>query len=297
MRAPQSRVGRSEAIHGYLFALPAVIFLLAFIAYPLFDSIRMSLFRWDGLTPPDFRGLSNYVFLLTEDDVFGLAVRNTLLYSALSVVGIVGIGFFLAIAVERRVRGWQVYKVVWFLPVILSQTVVSILWAKFYDPTGGLINAILSGLGVSDPSIEWLGNPDLVMYSAGFVSIWQYAGYSMILLLAAMENIPTEIHDAATIDGVGAVRRIVNIIFPLIRPVFSVVVMLLIINSLKTFDTIYVLTSGGPGDASTVLSIHLYKNAFDYYSFGYASAIATLMFLILFTVGLLYQRFLRVGES
>ncbi len=293
----KSRARWSEAIHGYVFALPAILFLVAFIAYPLLESIRMSLFRWDGLTPPDFRGLSNYVFLLTEDNVFGLAIKNTLLYAALSVFGVVGIGFFLAIAIERRVKAWRVYKVVWFLPVILSQTVVSILWAKFYDPTGGLINALLSGLGASDLSIQWLGNPDLVMYSAGFVSIWQYAGYSMILLLAAMESIPTEVHDAATIDGVGPIRRIVNIIFPLIRPVFSVVVMLILINSLKTFDTIYVLTNGGPGDASTVLSIHLYKNAFDYYSFGYASAIATLMFIILFSIGIVYQRFLRVGED
>jgi ABC-type sugar transport system permease subunit len=293
------RLSREQwnALYGYLFAVPALLFLLVFIAYPLMESIRMSLFRWDGLTPPDFRGLSNYQFLFLEDTVFWRSVGNTLLYSALSVTGIVGIGFLLAIAIERRVGGWPAYKIIWFLPVILSQTVVSILWAKFYDPTGGLINDFLALIGVGNNAIEWLGNPDLVMYSATFVSVWQYAGYSMILLLAAMEGVPVSVHDAATIDGVGPVRRVVSITFPMIRPVFSVVVMLILINSLKTFDTIYVLTGGGPGDASTVLSIHLYKNAFQFYSFGYASTIATVMFIILFTVGLVYQRFLRVdGE-
>ena len=270
--------------------------LATFIAYPLADSIRLSLFRWDGLSPPDFRGLTNFHDLFGEDAVFRLSIRNTLVYSLLSVGGIVGIGFLLAVAIERRVPGWPFYKVVWFLPVILSQTVVSILWAKFYDPTGGLIHAVLARLGVADPTIEWLGDPDVVIYAAAFVSVWQYAGYAMILLLAAMENIPLDIHDAATMDGVDPVRRVVSIIFPMIRPVFSVVVMLILINSLKTFDTIFVLTSGGPGDASTVLSIHLYKNAFRFFAFGYASAIATVMFVVLFGVGLCYQHFLQVDK-
>ena len=285
---------RRHSPYGYIFVAPAVFLLLAFIAYPLMESIRLSFFRWDGLTAPDFRALANFHYLFTEDSVFWLSIRNTLLYSLLSVGGIVGIGFLLAVAIERRVPGWSLYKVIWFLPVILSQTVVSILWSKFYDPTGGLINAVLALVGVPNPTIEWLGDPDVVMYASSFVSVWQYAGYAMILLLAAMENIPVDVHDAATMDGVGPVRRIVSIIVPMIRPVFSVVVMLILINSLKTFDTIFVLTSGGPGDASTVLSIHLYKNAFQFFSFGYASAIATVMFVVLFAVGVIYQRFLRL---
>ena len=287
---------RSSMLYGYAFALPAVLFILVFMAWPIFESLRMSFFKWDGLTPAEFIGLDNYTKLLLDDPVFALAVRNTFLFSLLSVLGIVGMGFFLALAVERRVPGWKTFKVVWFLPVMLSQTVVSILWVKFFDPTQGIVNSLLRTIGLGSLTAEWLSDPSVVMYSVAFVSVWQYSGYAMLLLLAAMEGIAPEIHDAATIDGVGGIRRIVSIIFPIIKSVFSVVVMLITMGSLKTFDTIYVLTGGGPGDASIVLSLHLYKNAFKYYSFGYASAVSTIMFIILFCASFLYQNLLKHEE-
>ncbi len=285
---------RHSLFYGYAFTLPALFFIFFFMLYPVIEAFRLSFFEWDGLSPAKFIGLKNYINLFTKDTVFSLAVRNSFLFMLITVIGIVGIGFILAVIIERRVRGWGFFKVVWFIPAMISQTIVSILWAKFLDPTMGIVSKILSLLGMNFLIQSWLGNSKIVMYIVSLVSIWQYAGLAMVLLLVPMENIPIEIHEAATIDGVNIIQRVTRIIFPLIKPVFYIVVMLVIIGSLKTFDTIFVLTGGGPGDASIVLPIYVYKAAIKYYAFGYGSTVSVIMFLIIFTISIIYSKFLKI---
>lgn len=281
-------------IFGWVFVTPIVFLILIFIAYPLIESLKLSFFRWDGLTQEKFIGLQNYIKLFTKDTVFWISVKNTFVFSAVTVSGIVGIGFLTALVLERRIKGWQFFKVVWFMPVILSQTVVGVLWLKFFDPSAGLVNQILRGVGLDFLTQNWLGNPKLTLFSVAAVTIWHYSGYAMLFFLVAMEDIPVEVNEAATIDGVTPSERVRYITFPLIRPVFAIVVMLMLIGGLKTFDSIFVLTQGGPGNSTMVLSILLYKSAFFYYDFGYASMIATIMFVLLFLVSMFYQRlFLR----
>lgn len=280
-----------QAKVAYLFLVPAIFFLGVFIAYPLFRSLIMSFYRWDGLTPPEFIGLANFRTLI-QDRTFWLSLRNNLIFSTLTTAGTVGIGFFLAVAIERRVWGWPVFKVTYFLPVMMSMTVVGILWGRFLDPTYGLVNLILKGLGVSNPPV-WLGDPNTALYAIIAVSIWQYSGFSMVVLLAAMENIPLDFHDAATIDGVNTWQRIYHLILPLIKPVLAVLVMLQIIFSFKVFDIVWVMTAGGPGDASSVLGVHLYRVAFRYTQYGYGSAVAVMMAIIIFLLSFLYLRFIR----
>jgi multiple sugar transport system permease protein len=276
----------------YLFLAPAYILILTFIAYPLVRSLYLSLFEWNGITKPSFIGLENFVMLF-QDHSFLNALYNTLAFSVLTTAGTVIIGFFLAVAIERRVVGWAAFKIIYFLPVMMAMTVVGLLWGQLLDPTFGPINVFLKALGVVKPPV-WMGNPYVALYAIIAVSIWQYAGFPMIVFLAAMENINLDIHDAATIDGVNAWQRIANIIFPMIKNVIAVMVMLQIIFSLKVFDVVWVMTQGGPGEATTVMGVYLYRNAFIYTHFGYGSAIAVLMTAIVFTVSMLYRRYVKV---
>jgi raffinose/stachyose/melibiose transport system permease protein len=284
------RLKKNNIISGWIMLLPAIFFIVAFLYYPLIESLRLSFFRWNGLSPEIFIRLKNYIELFTRDRVFIQTVKNTLIFSGLSVTGIVGIGFFLALIIERRVKGWTFYKVVWFLPVIMSQTIVGVLWTRFYEPDSGLVNIILTKLGLERLTQIWLGNPDIALYSVVAVNIWQYSGYAMLLLLVALENIDMHVQEAATIDGVNIYQRVRYIMLPLIRPVFIIVVMLMLIGTLKSFDSIFVLTGGGPGNSTMVLSVALYNNAFSFYRLGYGSAIAVFMFVLLFTISILYQR-------
>ncbi|WP_369017783.1 sugar ABC transporter permease [Thermatribacter velox] len=289
------KLGSRRKWIGYAFVLPAFFFMVVFILYPLIESLILSFYDWTGISAKTFVGFENFRYLL-KDRVFWLALKNNLIFTVLATAGTVILGFFLAVAIERRVRGWWFYKVVYFLPVMVSMTVVGLLWGRLLDPTLGPVNFILKKLGVASPPF-WLGDPKTSLLSIIGVSIWQYAGFPMIILLAAMENVPLEVHDAATIDGVSEWQRIWYIIFPLIKPVFLMITVLQIIFSFKVFDIVWAMTQGGPGDSSIVLGVYLYKAAFRYTRFGYGAAIAVAMFLIIFPLSLLYIRLTRLEEA
>ncbi len=278
----------------YLFVAPAYLLMFVFMAYPLAESLILSFYEWNGIGPRVYVGLDNFRFLV-EDSVFLRALKNNLIFSALTTVGTVVLGFLLAVAVERRVLGWSVFKIVYFLPVMMSGTIVGLLWGRLYDPTYGPINSVLKTLGWENPPV-WLGDPNVALYAIILVTIWQYAGFPMVMFLAGMESIPPEIHDAATLDGVNAWQRMTQIILPLVKHVVSVMVLLQLIFSFKVFDIIWAMTSGGPGEATTVLGIHLYRESFTYTHFGYGAVIAVVMFAIIFAMFTVYQRVFRVEQ-
>ncbi|HEX9926616.1 MAG TPA: sugar ABC transporter permease [Anaerolineae bacterium] len=275
----------------YLFLAPAFLLMLTFIAYPLVQSLILSLYEWNGITAPRFVGLTNFKLLL-QDSSLWTALINTIAFSILTTIGTVSIGFLLAVAVERRVKGWAFFKVIYFLPVMISITVVGLLWGQLYDPTFGPINLLLKAGGIANPPI-WMGDPSVALYAIIAVTIWQYSGFPMIVFLAAMENVPLDLHDAATIDGVNGWQRIIHLIFPMVKQVVAVIVMLQIIFSLKVFDIVWVMTQGGPGESTTVLGVYLYRNAFIYTYFGYGSTVAVLMTFIIFSLSIIYQRVVR----
>ena len=286
------RLRRSRV--AYLFVAPAYLLMFAFMAYPLVESLILSFYEWNGIGPRVFVGLDNFRFLL-EDTVFLKALKNNLIFSALTTAGTVVLGFLLAVAVERRVLGWSIFKIVYFLPVMMSGTVVGLLWGRLYDPTYGPINSLLHRLGWENPPV-WLGDPNVALYAIILVTIWQYAGFPMVMFLAGMESIPPEIHDAATLDGVNARQRMTQIILPLVKHVVSVMVLLQLIFSFKVFDIIWAMTTGGPGEATTVLGIHLYRESFTYTHFGYGAVIAVVMFVIIFAMFTAYQRLVRIEQ-
>lgn len=275
---------------GIVFVLPAVILLVVFLGYPLVRSLYLSLFNWNGIGEPAYIGIQNFQRMLSGTE-FLVAIWNTLLYTFISAFGTVVLGFLLAVAIEQRVRGWGIFKVVFFLPVIVSQTITGLIWVRLLDPLMGPINPFLRELGINAPN--WLSDQNWVLIVIGLVAVWQYTGFPMLILLTAMENIPTDIHDAATLDGVSQLQRMSQIIGPMILPNIAVILMLQIIFSLKVFDIIWVMTQGGPGIASASLGIMLYRLGFQTREFGYASAWAVAMAVIIMTISLLYQRYFR----
>jgi raffinose/stachyose/melibiose transport system permease protein len=279
----------------YLFVLPSILFLVGLIVIPLIRSFQFSFYDWDGLLKPTFIGFENYQELIS-DSSFWMALKNNLIFTSFVTTFTVILGFLFAVAIDRRLKGWRTYKFVFYIPVMISMTIVGLLFQKIYEPTYGILNSFLGIIGLESLQSAWLGDPDIVLYSVIATAIWQHSGFTMLLFLTAIEGISPEIHDAATIDGVTGSKRITTIIFPLVKRLVFVVAMLQIIYSFKVFDKIYVMTGGGPGDASQVLATYLYETAFGKYQFGYASSIAVMMTLFVFTFSIIYLYFSKLGD-
>lgn len=282
-----------ENAHWYLFIAPAVLLLIAFMGFPLYRSLELSLFQWKGLLPRKWVGLENFHELLS-DRYFWNALSHTLVFAVAATVGTVGVGFLLAVAISRRVPLHGLYRFAFYLPVMLPMTVVAALWARIYEPNFGLLNTALKSVGLGFLAQLWLGNLDLALPSIIAVCVWQYAGFPMIVLLAAVEGIPEELHQAATLDGANEFDRMRYLVIPMIWPVLVSITVVQVIFSLKVFDIVWVMTKGGPAESSAVLGTYLYRRAFEQQEYGYASAVAVAMFAVIFCVTYLYYRLSKV---
>jgi len=191
-------------------------------------------------------------------------------------------------------KGWQVYRIAFFIPVMMSGVVVATLWANMFEYNHGLFNTVLRGIGLDGLAQNWLGDRNVALMSVMLVPIWQSVGFPMIVLLAAIEGIPQEMHDAATMDGVNEWQRIWGLIVPLIKPVLASITMLSIIGAMKVFDLVLVMTKGGPAFSTQVLGYYLFETAFRSGNFGYGSAIAVVMFVVVFAVAYGYVRGVRI---
>ena len=276
----------------YLFLTPAFLLLLVFFAYPLADSLMLSFYKWKGLGARKFVGLDNFEALL-DDRFFWGATWHTLVFALVVTLGTVGIGYLLATVISRRVYGWRAYRIGFYLPVMLSVVVVAALWVRIYEYNWGLLNTFLRAVGLDVLALPWLADVKYALAAVIVVPIWQYAGFPMIVTLAAIEGIPDDLHDAATIDGVSEWQRTWRLIFPLVRPVVASISILQIIFSLKVFDLVWVMTKGSPGNSTAVLGTFLFRQGFETQKYGYASAVAVVMFLIVFTLTYLYQRLVK----
>lgn len=285
-----SRAGRGERFFA-LIAIPAVVLSLVLVLVPAAASVALSLFDWNGVGEPRFIGAEHYTELFGRLP-FGTALANTFIYAVLVTLGTVGLGVLLAAAIDRRVTAWRLYKFVFFLPVILPMTVTGIFWAGALDVHFGLINEIFRGIGRDLPQ-PWLAQPSTALIAIVLVAIWQFAAFPMIILLAAMQGISADIHEQATLDGVGSLQRLRLVTLPLIRPVIATVVLLQLIWAFNAFDLIWAMTRGGPGDATAVLGTVIYRQGFAVGDLGGASAIAVVSSLIIMSVSLLYLRRFR----
>ncbi|NDL68581.1 carbohydrate ABC transporter permease [Anaerotalea alkaliphila] len=262
-----------------LFMLPAVVLFAGIIIVPIFMSGYFSLFKWDGMTEGAFIGLGNYVELFTsKTSGFPKTVQNALLLAVLSVFVQLPISLGLALLLAKGVKGEKFFMAVFFVPVLISTVVIGQLWMKIYNPQYGIINTALHAMGLGAYARTWLGEQETALFAVFVPILWQYVGYHMLLLYAGIKAIPTELKEAARIDGAteGQISRFVLI--PMLKPVIRICVIFAVTGSLKAFDLIYVLTGGGPAHASEVPSTLMVSMIFGRNRYGFGSSIA--MFII-----------------
>jgi multiple sugar transport system permease protein len=282
----------------YLFILPNFVGVLVFIAFPVLFALWMSFTDYDLLTPANFVGVQNYVDLFSNDDLFWTSIKNTVYYVLLTVPATIVLGLALAAAMNQAVRGISIYRTALYIPVLTSAAAIAFVWQWIFNTRYGVLNAILEFFGL--PSIGWLTDENWSMISLAIISIWKNVGYYAVILFAALQGVPKVLYEAASLDGAQSWRRFLNITIPMIGPAILFVAVIAIIGSFQVFDQVFLITNingsgaGGPGTSTYVYNIHLFNNAFRFFQMGYASAMAYILFAILFIITYLQ---LRVGRT
>jgi multiple sugar transport system permease protein len=284
---------RKRAAAGRMFVAPNLIAVMVFLLFPLGFSLYLSFQRWDLFSPPRFVGLDNFRTLFAADPLFWVALRNTAVFTAGTVLPSIVISLAVAAALNRKLRGIGVFRTVMFLPLVASTAAMAVVWRFIFNTDGGLLNIVLHWFGLGP--IDWLGDPPWAMASLCLVSVWKSVPFATVVLLAAMQGVPGDLYEAATIDGAGGLRRFGSITLPLIRPALAFVFIISIINSFQAFDQAYVLTggSGAPETGTYVFGIMLFENAFAFDDIGYACALAWVIFAVLLLVTALQFRITR----
>ena len=273
-----------------LFLLPAVFVFALFVLLPVVQAAHYSLYKWNGLQPlDDFVGLKNYQTAF-DSSIFRTALSNNVLIIVLSLAIQVPFSLFLAMLLNRRFRGRGIFRVIFFLPYVLSEAITGVVFSLMLQP-GSLVDSGMKSAGLGGFIQDWLGDPSFVMITLFVIISWKYFGFHMILLLAGLKGIPRELEEAAMIDGAGRLQVFRYITLPLIGPTLRVSIFLSMIGSLQLFDMVWVMTGGGPLNASNTMAIAMFKSGFKNQQLGYGSAFAVILFLFGLALALAYQRF------
>jgi multiple sugar transport system permease protein len=300
LRLPSARSwsGRLRAwrrrydLEGYVFLAPDLVGTLVFLIGPVVAALALGFFAWDILTPPRFVGLENYQRLLFEDPIFQQVLGNTTSYVLGTVPVRTALALLLALALNQAIRGAGFFRAAFFLPTITSGVAAALVWRWIYEPNFGLLNSFLYGLGVPSPP-NWLSSPTWAMPALIILGIWQGLGFQMVIFLAGLQSIPAHLYEAASIDGANWWGRFRHVTLPLISPTTFFVLVISIIGSYQVFDQALILNEGGPGYATTTLVLYIYNHAFQFFSMGYAAAIAWVLFSIVFILTVIQFRLQR----
>ena len=274
-----------------IFLLPSLLGFTLFNVIPIISSLGLAFTEWDLMTPIRFVGLDNFISMFTDDPLFWPSLGRTLLYASMSIpLGIVT-SLMLALAMNQPLKGIAIFRVIYFIPYVSSMIAVSMVWKWLYNDQFGLINTFLSLLGLQ--THNWLNDASLVIPSLVLMDVWKGAGFGMLIYLAALQGIPEQLYEAATVDGANAFQRFFKITLPLLGPAHFYMLVTGLIGGFQVFDSVYLMTQGGPGFATRVYAYNLYQTAFRQFQMGYASAMAWFLFFIIFAVTLL--QFKRLG--
>jgi multiple sugar transport system permease protein len=282
-----SSQARREEIVGYLCISPWLVGLVLFTGGPLIASLAISFTNWPILAPPKWIGLDNYAKLI-GDDGFWQSLKVTAYYSGVGIPLGLFTGFSVALLMNQNVTGIRVWRTIYYLPAVISGVAVARLWQWVFNGEYGVINVALSWLSIPGP--YWLGSEEWVIPALLIMALWGVAGANMVIYLAGLQSIPTELYEAAMIDGAGAWRKLLHITIPMMTPIIFMRLVMGIIGSFQVFTPAFVMTDGGPGRASTFYVLYLYRNAFEYNKMGYACALAWILFLIILVLTLLVFR-------
>jgi multiple sugar transport system permease protein len=289
-----NRDKREQALVAYLFLLPDVLGLLVFLVGPMLLALFISFSDWRLTSAPEFVGLHNYGIIF-KDPKFGASLGRTILYTLGYVPAVYTISLGMAVLLTRKKRGNTLFRTIYFMPVAMSMVVAGVIWRFMFEPGNGLINEVLAGLGL--PTAQWTGSVQSSMVTVLIVAVWKSVGYFMIILLAGIQDIPSDYIEAAQIDGATGVQVFRRIIMPLLRPTSFFVLVILSINALQAFDQIYVMTRGGPAQSTYTLLMYIYEKAFREWNFGYSGAMAVMLFIMVFGLTLVQIRLFRASET
>lgn len=272
---------------GYIFISPWLIGFFGFALFPFVASVYLSFTSYDILSSPHWIGLANYRELLGHDARFGISLKNTLVYAAMSVPLGLGVSFVLALLLEPERRGIGIFRTIFFLPSIMPVVASSVLFVWILNPQIGLMNGLLAAFGIRGPA--WLQDPHWAMPSMILLSLWGIGGM-IVINIAGLKDVPVELHEAARIDGAGTLRRIWHITLPMMTPVIFFNLVMGVIYAFQYFTQAYVMTGGGPEDSTLFYALYVFQRAWQSLDMGYASAMAWVLFLVIMTVtGLIYK--------
>jgi len=272
-----------------LFLVPALALYAVFVVVPVVQAIHFSFFKWNGLKPlTDFIGLGNYQRALA-DPIFQGAVTHNVLIIVLSIAIQIPFALGLALILSRRFRGRAILRLIFFAPYVIAEVITAVVWSLLLQPNG-LAEGVLTAVGLGALYQPWLADASSVLIAMFFIISWKYFGFHMILLLAGLQGIPSELEEAAAIDGASRRQTIRFVILPLLGPTLRVSIFLSMIGALQLFDLIWVTTGGGPVNASNTMATYMFDWGFKRSQMGYGSAVAVILFVVALVVGLIYQR-------
>lgn len=283
------RSRRRQRLELTLLLGPGLILFVGLVLVPILVAAYYSLNEWDGFGPLEWVGLQNYRQVLS-DTVFQHAVLHNLIIVALSLVVQLPLSLGLALLLNRRLRGRTFLRLVVFAPYVLSEAITAVVWLLLLQP-GGFVDELMRAVGLGGLVHHWLADRGIVLYTLFVVITWKYIGFGIILLLAGLQGIPDELREAAKLDGATAWESVRHLVLPLLAPTIRIWIFLSVIGALQLFDLVWIMTLGGPANASTTMATYLIDRGFRRYEFGYGSAVAVVLFAICFAFALVYQRF------
>lgn len=263
----------------YLFLAVPVLIYMVWVIGPMVYSFYLSFTSWDGFSPPRFVGLKNFIRLF-NDRVFYISLSNNLEWIILFMTVPIVLGLALAMVLNGNIPGEKFFKSSFFMPMVLSLVVCGLVWSWLYNPAFGLINSVLRTIGLDVLARGWLSDPKVVMEAVIAVAVWRQVGYVMILYLAGLQSVDPDLIAASKVDGASAIQRFFHVILPQLAPITVIVIVISIVDSLRAFDLVSVMTRGGPFNSSSVLANYMYIQAFNNYRMGYGAAISVILFLI-----------------
>ncbi len=268
------------AVTAILFLAPTVLLLCVFVVWPILESTRLSFTQWTGLGKSQvYVGWSNWLRLV-QDEVFWRALGNNLILAVLSILVQLPIALALAVLLDKGGQRFRIFKLSYFMPLLISSVAIGFLFKYIYDPNFGILNAVLNSVGLSMLAKSWLGDPNIALYAVLAVICWQFIPFYMLIFQAALASMPGELHDAAMIDGATENQFFWRITLPMLQGTIRTSAVLSLIGSLRYFDLIYVLTGGGPSGSTELMATYMYKQAFASFNFGYGSTVAVALILV-----------------
>lgn len=289
------RQRRSTAVTAAVFLAPALVLMAIFILYPIFDTFRISLYAWNGIAADKtFIGLDNWKTLL-RDNRFWFSFKNNVVVMVLSIMTQIPIGFLLATFLDAGGKRFNLFKVVWFLPLLMSSVAIGFLFQYALATNGGLISTISNFLGGGN--IDLLGDPKKALYTVIGVIAWQFTPFYMVYFVAGYSGFDVDIFEAAVIDGATRPKYVWHVAIPMLLPTIKSACILSLIGSLKYFDLVYVMTGGGPGNATDLMATYMYSTSFKYFKMGYGSAVAAGMFILITSIAVIIRKILTGKED